>query len=47
MGLPERFFRECRGHCASTVRYMVKGEGKLVYHKGWGVYGPCLKGGQE
>ena len=40
--LPERFYRECREHCASTVRYMVKGAEGLVYHKGWGIYGPCI-----
>ena len=43
--LPEMFYRECREHCASTVRYMVKGAEGLVYHKGWGVYGPCFKSG--
>ena len=43
VGLPEEFYRECREHCASTVRYMIKGAEGLVYHKGWGVYGPCLK----
>ena len=26
------------------VRYMIKGAEGLVYHKGWGVYGPCLRG---
>ena len=41
VGLPEGFYRECREHCASTVRYMVKGAEGLVYHKGWGVYGPA------
>jgi len=41
--LPEGFYRECRKHCASTVRYMVKGAEGLVYHRGWGIYGPCLK----
>ena len=40
--LPEAFYRECRAHCASTVRYMVKGAEGLVYHKGWGVYAPVL-----
>ena len=43
--LPEMFYRECPEHCASTVRYMVKGAEGLVYHKGWGVYGPCFKSG--
>ena len=43
VGLPEAFYRECRAHCASTVRYMVKGAADLVYHKGWGIYGPYLK----
>ena len=42
--LPKSFYQECREHCASTVRYMVKGAEGLVYHKGWGVYGPCLRG---
>ena len=42
VGLPERFYRECREHCASTVRYMIKGAEGLVYHKGWGIYAPCL-----
>ncbi len=47
VGLPEAFYRECRAHCASTVRYMVKGAADLVYHKGWGVYGPAyLKSGE-
>ena len=40
VGLPEEFYRECREHCASTVRYMVKGAEGLVYNKVWGVYGP-------
>jgi predicted transcriptional regulator of viral defense system len=39
--LPEAFYRECRAHCASTVRYMVKGAEGQVYHKGWGVYAPA------
>ena len=43
VGLPEAFYRECRAHCASTVRYMVKGADGLVYHKGWGIYGPYMK----
>ena len=43
VGLPEAFYRECRAHCASTVRYMVKGAEGLVYHREWGVYAPiCL-----
>ena len=41
--LPEAFYRECRAHCASTVRYMVKGATDLVYHREWGIYGPCLR----
>ena len=41
VGLPERFYRECREHCASTVRYMVKGADGLVYHREWGVYAPA------
>lgn len=40
--LPERFYRECREHCASTVRYMIKGAEGLVYHKEWGIYAPYL-----
>nr|WP_304969036.1 hypothetical protein [uncultured Acetatifactor sp.] len=47
VGLPERFYRECRAHCASTVRYMVKGADGLVYHREWGVYAPCLDCGEE
>lgn len=39
--LPKAFYRECREHCASTVRYMLKGADGLVYHKGWGVYAPA------
>lgn len=39
--LPKAFYRECREHCASTVRYMLKGVDGLVYHKGWGVYAPA------
>ncbi len=39
--LPRVFYRECREHCASTVRYMIKGADGLVYHKGWGVYAPA------
>ena len=46
VGLPEAFYRECQEHCASTVRYMIKGAEGLVYHKGWGVYGPCLRWGE-
>ena len=42
VGLPEAFYRECRAHCASTVRYMVKGAENLVYNRAWGIYGPCL-----
>ena len=38
--LPETFYRECRAHCASTVRYMVKGAEGLVYHREWGIYAP-------
>lgn len=44
--LPEAFYRECREHCASTVRYMLKGEDGLVYHREWGVYAPYLKDGK-
>ena len=40
-GLPRAFYQECREHCASTVRYMIKGADGLVYHKGWGVYAPA------
>ena len=40
--LPEEFYRECRVHCPSTVRYMARDVGELVYHKGWGIYAPCL-----
>ena len=47
VGLPERFYRECRAHCASTVRYMVKGADGLIYHRDWGVYAPYLKGERE
>ncbi len=43
VGLPEKFYRECRAHCASTVRYMVKGAEGLIYHREWGVYAPCLR----
>lgn len=39
--LPKAFYRECREHCASTVRYMIKGADGLVYHKDWGIYGPA------
>ena len=46
VGLPERFYRECRAHCASTVRYMVKGADGLIYHREWGVYAPCLDVGE-
>ena len=42
VGLPEAFYRECRAHCASTVRYMIKGVEGLVYHREWRVYGPFL-----
>lgn len=45
--LPERFYRECREHCPSTVRYMGKGMGELVYCKGWGIYAPGVKGEQK
>ncbi len=41
--LQEGFYRECRAHCASTVRYMLKGKEGLVYHKGWGIYAPYIK----
>ena len=44
--LPEAFYRECRQHCASTVRYMVKGVEGLVYHREWGIYAPHLKDGE-
>nr|WP_300817156.1 hypothetical protein [uncultured Acetatifactor sp.] len=40
--LPEAFYRECREHCASTVRYMVKGADGLVYCREWGIYAPYL-----
>ena len=42
--LPESFFRECREHCASTVRYMLKGKDGLVYHREWGIYAPAYLG---
>ena len=45
--LPERFYRECREHCASTVRYMIKEAEGLVYHKGWGIYAPVLIGNRD
>lgn len=38
--LPESFYRECRKHRASTVRYILKGADGLVYHKDWGIYAP-------
>ncbi len=41
VNLPEAFYRECRKHCASTVRYMLKGEDGLVYHRDWGIYAPA------
>ena len=44
--LPETFYRECKAHCASTVRYMIKGENGLIYHRGWGIYAPHLKDGK-
>lgn len=44
--LPEAFYRECRDHRASTVRYMVKEADGLIYDRGWGIYGPCLDCGQ-
>lgn len=44
--LPEAFYRECREHCASTVRYMLREKDGLVYDREWGVYGPYLKGDQ-
>ena len=40
--LPEAFYQECRRRCPSTVRYVGKGTGELVYCKGWGIYAPCL-----
>ena len=39
--LPRAFYRECREHCASTVRYMMKGTDGLIYHKEWGIYAPA------
>ena len=45
--LPRVFYQECREHCASTVRYMIKGADGLVYHKGWGVYAPAYLGCEE
>nr|WP_296438949.1 hypothetical protein [uncultured Acetatifactor sp.] len=45
--LPKAFYQECREHCASTVRYMLKGEDGLVYHKGWGIYAPAYLGDYE
>ena len=43
VNLPESFYRECREHCASTVRYMAKEAGGLVYSRGWGIYAPELR----
>ena len=40
--LPEAFYRACRERCPSTVRYLGKGTGELVYCKGWGIYAPSL-----
>jgi predicted transcriptional regulator of viral defense system len=45
--LPESFYRECREHCASTVRYMLKGKDGLIYHRGWGIYAPSIAGQME
>ncbi len=41
--LPEAFYQECRRCCPSTVRYVGKGTGELVYCKEWGIYAPFLK----
>ena len=41
--LPKSFYRECREHCPSTVRYMAKEAGGLVYSRGWGIYAPELR----
>ena len=41
----QAFYRECREHCASTVRYMMKGTDGLIYHKEWGIYAPAYLGG--
>ena len=40
--LPKAFYRKCKECCPSTVRYMGKGTGELVYCKGWGIYAPYL-----
>lgn len=45
--LPEAFYRKCRERCPSTVRYMGKGTGDLVYCKEWGIYAPELKRGRK
>ena len=42
--LPNAFYRECREHRASTVRYMLKGADGLIYDRDWGIYAPCLSG---
>lgn len=43
--LPKAFYQECREHCASTVRYMIKGADDLVYHRDWRIYAPSLDSG--
>lgn len=38
--MPKDFYWECKEHCPTTVRYLVKESAALVYHKGWGIYAP-------
>ncbi len=41
--LPKAFYQKCRERCPSTVRYVGKGTGELVYCREWGIYAPRLK----
>lgn len=38
--LPKSFYRECKEHCPTTVRYLVKESDRRVYNREWGIYTP-------
>lgn len=39
--LPKEFYKECKQHCPTTVRYLVKESNKMVYNRNWGIYTPA------
>lgn len=40
VNLSDTFYMECKMHCPTTIRYLLKNTDELVYQKGWGIYAP-------